>query len=99
MSGPRSVARAEPDGSTLLLTTIGTGAINFAVYGDKMPYRPEDLAAVGLLTRVPNVLMVPPSLGVKDLDGVARRAKQRGRSLTYGTAGIGSSPHVCMELF
>jgi tripartite-type tricarboxylate transporter receptor subunit TctC len=97
--GGEFVARAEPDGYTLLLTTIGTGAINFAVYGDKMPYKPEDLAAVGLLTRVPNVLMVPPSLGVTDLDGLARLAKQRGTSLTYGTAGIGSSPHVCMELF
>ena len=38
-------ARAEADGHTLLLTTIGTGAINFAVYGDKMPYKPADLAA------------------------------------------------------
>ena len=49
MSAREFVARAEADGYTLLLTTIGTGAINFAVYGDKMPYKPADLAAVGLL--------------------------------------------------
>ena len=54
--GGEFVARSEPDGHTLLLTTIGTGAINYAVYGARMPYRPEDLAAVGLMTRVANVL-------------------------------------------
>ena len=58
------VARAEPDGHTLLLTTIGTGAINFAVYGDKMPYKPPDLTAVGLLVKVPNVMMAARSEGL-----------------------------------
>ena len=93
------VAKAEPDGHTLLLTTIGTGAINFAVYGDRMPYRPADLAAVGLLIRVPNVIMVPPSLPVRDIAGLVALAKSRPGGVNYGTAGIGSSPHVCMELF
>ncbi|MDO9709573.1 tripartite tricarboxylate transporter substrate binding protein [Paracraurococcus lichenis] len=97
--GGEAVARAEPDGYTLLLTTIGTGAINFAVYGDKMPYRPGDLAAVGLLTRVPNVLMVPPSLPVQSVADLVALARQRQGGLNYGTAGIGSSPHICMELF
>ena len=60
--GAESVARAEPDGHTLLLTTIGTGAINFAVYGDKMPYKPSDLVAVGLLVKVPNVMMANSSV-------------------------------------
>ena len=97
--GAEFVARSEPDGYTLLLTTIGTGAINFAVYGDRMPYRPEDLAAVGLFMRVPNVLMVPPEVAVRDVAGLVALAKSRPGGLNYGTAGIGSSPHVCMELF
>jgi tripartite-type tricarboxylate transporter receptor subunit TctC len=97
--GGEYVARAEPDGHTLLLTTIGTGAINFAVYGARMPYRPADLAAVGLLIRVPNVLMVPPGLPVRTVAELVALAKQRPGGLNYGTAGIGSSPHICSELF
>jgi tripartite-type tricarboxylate transporter receptor subunit TctC len=97
--GAEFVAKAEPDGYTLLLTTIGTGAINFAVYGDRMPYRPADLAAVGLLIRVPNVLMVPPELAARSVAELVAMARARPGGVTYGTAGIGSSPHICMELF
>jgi tripartite-type tricarboxylate transporter receptor subunit TctC len=93
------VARSEPDGHTLLLTTIGTGAINFAVYGPRMPYRPEDLAAAGMLTRVPNVLMVTPELPVRTVAEFVALSKTRPGGLNYGTAGIGTSPHVCGELF
>ncbi|MBV1800258.1 tripartite tricarboxylate transporter substrate binding protein [Siccirubricoccus sp. G192] len=97
--GAGFVARSEPDGHTLLLTTIGTGAINFAVYGDRMPYKPEDLAAAGLLIRVPNVLMVANSLPARSVPELVALSKTRPGGLDYGTAGIGSSPHVCGELF
>jgi tripartite-type tricarboxylate transporter receptor subunit TctC len=97
--GAEFVARAEPDGYTLLLTTIGTGAINFAVYGDRMPYRPQDLAAVGLLMRVPNVLMVPPGSTARSIADLVALSKRQAGGLNYGTAGVGSSPHVCGELF
>jgi tripartite-type tricarboxylate transporter receptor subunit TctC len=97
--GAEFVARSEPDGHTLLLTTIGTGAINFAVYGARMPYKPQDLAAVGLLLRVPNVLMVSNNLPVHSVAELTALAKQRQGGLNYGTAGIGSSPHVCTELY
>ena len=97
--GAEFVAKAEPDGHTLLLTTIGTGAINFAVYGDKMPYRPQDLVAVGLFIRVPNVLMVRKDLPVSTIAELTALAKARNGGLNYGTAGIGSSPHVCTELY
>ena len=93
------VARSEPDGHTLLLTTIGTGAINFAVYGERMPYKPGDLAAVGLLVRVPNVLLVANALPVRTVAELVALSKQRPGGLNYGTAGIGTSPHVCGELF
>jgi tripartite-type tricarboxylate transporter receptor subunit TctC len=97
--GAEHVARAEPDGHTVLLTTIGTGAINFAVYAERMPYRPQDLAAVGLFTRVPNVLMAAPGLPARTVAELVALSKQRSGGLNYGTAGIGSSPHVCGELF
>jgi tripartite-type tricarboxylate transporter receptor subunit TctC len=83
----------------VLFTTIGTGAINFAVYGDRMPYKPQDLAAVGLLTRVPNVLMVAPAVPAKTVAELVALSKTRNGGINYGTAGIGSSPHVCGELF
>ena len=95
--GGEVVARAEPDGHTLLLTTIGTGAINFAVYGARMPYRPEDMTAVGLMTRVANVLMVANRTPIRTLADLVREAQARPGQLNYGTAGIASSPHVVGE--
>jgi tripartite-type tricarboxylate transporter receptor subunit TctC len=92
------VVRAEPDGQTLLFTSIGTGAINYAVYGARMPWRPEEMAAIGLVTRMPNVLMVANRLPVRSMAQFLDFARGRQGEITYGTAGIGSSPHVCMEL-
>lgn len=92
------VIRAEPDGQTLLFTSIGTGAINYAVYGARMPWRPEDMAAIGLVTRMPNVLMVANRLPVRNMAQFLDFARARQGEITYGTAGIGSSPHICMEL-
>ncbi|WP_424814624.1 Bug family tripartite tricarboxylate transporter substrate binding protein [Roseococcus sp. YIM B11640] len=93
-----SVVRAEPDGGTLLFTSIGTGAMNYGVYGARMPWRPEEMAAVGLVTRMPNVLMVANRMPVMNMAQFLDFARGRQGEITYGTAGIGSSPHVCMEL-
>ncbi|MBR0682590.1 tripartite tricarboxylate transporter substrate binding protein [Roseomonas eburnea] len=95
--GAEFVARSEPDGHTLLLTTIGTGAINFAVFRERMPYRPEDLAAVGLMTRVPNVLMAANNTTIRSLADLVREARARPGRINYGTAGIATSPHVVVE--
>ena len=94
--GGEFVVRADPDGHTLLFTTIGTGAMNHAVYGARMPWRPEEMASVGLVTRVPNVVMAPAGSLVRDFAGFLAAAKER--EVTYGSSGIGGSPHVCMEL-
>jgi len=59
--GAEHVARSDPDGYTLLLCTISTASINYALWGARMPVKPEDVAAVGLLIRVPNVVFVPAS--------------------------------------
>jgi len=95
--GAEFVARSEPDGHTLLLTTIGTGAINFAVFRDRMPYRPEDLQAVGLMTRVPNVLMAANRTTIRSVADLVREARARPGAINYGTAGIATSPHVVVE--
>ncbi len=92
------VAKSDPDGYTLLLTTIGTGAINHAVYGPRMPYKPEDLAAVGLFTRVPNLLLGATTLQARTVQELVAQSKRTPGGLNYGTAGVGSSPHVCGEL-
>ena len=91
------VARSDPDGHTLLLTTIGTGAINFAVFRERMPYRPEDLAAVGLMTRVANVMMAANKTSIRSIADLVREARAAPGRLNYGTAGIATSPHVVVE--
>jgi tripartite-type tricarboxylate transporter receptor subunit TctC len=95
--GAEFVARSEADGHTLLLTTIGTGAINFAVFRERMPYRPEDLAAVALMTRVPNVLMAANRTTIRAVPDLVREARARPGAINYGTAGIATSPHVVVE--
>ena len=95
--GAEFVARSEADGHTLLLTTIGTGAINFAVFRERMPYKPEDLQAVGLMTRVPNVLMAANNTSIRTVADLVREARARPGRINYGTAGIATSPHVVVE--
>jgi tripartite-type tricarboxylate transporter receptor subunit TctC len=95
--GAEFVSRSEADGHTLLLTTIGTGAINFAVFRERMPYRPEDLAAVALMTRVPNVLMAANRTAIRSVAELVREARARPGAINYGTAGIATSPHVVVE--
>lgn len=95
--GAEFVARSEADGHTLLLTTIGTGAINFAVFRERMPYKPEDLQAVGLMTRVPNVLMAANNTTIRTVADLVREARARPGRINYGTAGIATSPHVVVE--
>src|SRR4051812_26779889 len=62
--GADAVAKAT-DGHTLLMTTIGTAAINYGLYRNTMPYKPEDLAAVSDVAAVPNVIVASPQLPAK----------------------------------
>jgi tripartite-type tricarboxylate transporter receptor subunit TctC len=96
--GADTVAKSEPDGYTYLMTSIGTAAINYAAYGQRMPYRPQDLAAVGLVTRVANVLLAAKDVAVPDVAGMIAAAKRQPGKLNYGSSGTGGSPHACMEL-
>ena len=92
-------ARAEPDGYTLHTTNVGTGAINYTLFGARMPLKPDDLAELGLLMRVPNAIFVHPSLPVHSVAELIAYAKANPGKLSYGSAGSGGSPHMTVELF
>ncbi|MFN6955239.1 MAG: Bug family tripartite tricarboxylate transporter substrate binding protein [Acetobacteraceae bacterium] len=97
--GAEAVARAAPDGYTVLTTAVSPAAINYALFGARMPYRPEDLAAVGLYLRVPNVIMVHPAQPMRTIEDLVEAARARPGALNYGSAGSGGSPHMSMEMF
>ncbi len=97
--GTELAARAAPDGHTLIMGNVATHAVNVSLY-KKLPYDPvKDFAPITLAARVPEVLVVHPSLpatSVKEL--IALAAKKPG-ALTVGSAGHGSPPHLAAELF
>jgi tripartite-type tricarboxylate transporter receptor subunit TctC len=96
--GSDLVAKADPDGYTLLMCTISSGAINYSLYGPRMPYKPEDLAAVGLMLKVPNAIFVTNSLPVRTLRELVDYAKARPGQLNQGSSGVGTSLHLTGEL-
>ncbi|MBP0444672.1 tripartite tricarboxylate transporter substrate binding protein [Roseomonas sp. SSH11] len=95
--GADSVAKSDPDGYTFLMASIGTASINYAVYGPRMPYKPQDLAAVGLVIRVANVLLAAKDQPIRDAQEMIAAAKRQPGRLNYGSSGSGGSPHACME--
>lgn len=96
--GIEAAARAAPDGYTLLVSA-STIALNSVLY-QKVPYDPvRDFAPITLAATAPNILVVNPKLPIKTVDDLIAAAKAQPGKLTYGTPGIGTSPHLCMELF
>ena len=96
--GIEAAARAAPDGYTLLVSA-STIALNSVLY-KKVPYDPvRDFAPITLAATAPNILVVNPKLSLKTLADLIAAAKAQPGKLTYGTPGIGTSPHLCMELF
>ena len=96
--GAQTLARARPDGYTLLMGNIGPNAINYALY-KTLPYKPADFAPVTLVISVPNVLVVneaSPARSVADLLALARRDPGK---VSFGSSGSGQSPHLSAELF
>ncbi|MGG5818095.1 Bug family tripartite tricarboxylate transporter substrate binding protein [Falsiroseomonas sp. HW251] len=94
--GADLVAKADPDGHTLLMCTIGTASINQFLYA-RMPFRQEDLAAVALANLVANGVVVNPSLPVRTLEEFIAYAKANPGRINYGTPGNGTSGHMCGE--
>jgi tripartite-type tricarboxylate transporter receptor subunit TctC len=96
--GMLSVARAKPDGHTLLMASVGLAA-NPSLY-TRLNFDPiADLAPVTLLANSPTVLVVPPALPVASLGEFIAYAKQHPGELNYGSYGAGSGPHLATELF
>jgi tripartite-type tricarboxylate transporter receptor subunit TctC len=96
--GSAMVAKAEPDGHTLLLGTISTHGINSSVQKD-LPYDAvKDFAPVTIIGSTPNVLSVHPSLPVQTLGELVALAKAKPGSLNFGSTSPGGSPHMSGEL-
>ncbi len=99
MLGAGFVARANPDGYTLLLGSAGETSINALVYKAKMQYAPEkDLAPITAITRVPNVLVANPAFPAKNLAELVAYAKKNPGKVTYATSGLGNPQHLNGEL-
>jgi tripartite-type tricarboxylate transporter receptor subunit TctC len=95
--GAEQVAKAEPDGYTLLMATSTTLAINKTLY-KKLPYDPvKDFAPIALVAAVPFALIVNPSIPAKTLSDFVAYAKSK-PGLAYGSAGNGSPQHLGAEM-
>ena len=91
------VARAAPDGHTLILGHIGTLAVNPAMF-PKLPYDAiKDFAPVSLIAAVPNIVTVNPAVPAKTLKEFLDLARAKPGSINYGSAGNGSAGHLAME--
>jgi len=92
------VARAQPDGLNLLLSTASAHIVTPAL--TKVGYDGmRDFAFVAMIASVPNVLVVRPTLGVNSVTELIALAKQKPGTLNYGSVGNGSQPHLAAEMF
>jgi len=95
--GIEAAARSAPDGYTLLMRA-STIVLNTVLY-KKVPYDPiRDFAPITIAATAPNILIVNPNVPAKSVAELIALAKQKPGALSYGTPGIGTSPHLCMEL-
>lgn len=95
--GSEIVAKAPPDGHTILIVATGYG-LNPSLYA-KLPYDTiEDFARINLLAFSPNVLVVHPSLPVKSVKELIALAKSRPGDLNYASSGAGTGGHLSIEL-
>lgn len=97
--GSTVVARANPDGHTLLLGHIGTLAVNPAIY-PKLSYDPvKDFEPIAMIASVTNVMVVHPSQPFHDLKSLVAFARENPNKLRYCSAGRGSAGHIVMLAF
>lgn len=97
--GADKVAKAMADGYTLLMGHIGTLAVNPSLY-PKLPYDPvKDFSPVAWVARVPNVLVVHPSVPAKNVKELVTLAKAKPGQLNYGSGGNGSAANLATEYF
>ena len=96
--GSAQVARAAPDGYTLLMATTGTHTINPGLYKD-MPFDAvKDFAPITVIASVPNLLVVNPQVPAKNLEELVALAKSKPGKLNFASFGYGTSNHLSGEL-
>ncbi|MBS7778029.1 tripartite tricarboxylate transporter substrate binding protein [Acidovorax sp. CCYZU-2555] len=97
--GADLVAKAKPDGYTLLLGNIGTQAINPSLYA-KLPYDPDKaFAPVSLVAELPLVMMVNPAVAAQTPAEFIALAKAQAGKMSYSSSGAGGAPHLVAEMF
>jgi len=96
--GAEQVARAEPDGYTLLMVAV-TSAINQTLYSNMKFDLVKDFAPIALAAKVPNILVINPSVPVKSVKELVDYAKAHPGKLAFASSGSGTSIHMAGELF
>ena len=98
--GSALVAKAAPDGYTLLVADNGTHAIAPTLYGAKLPYDVfKDFTPITLAATFPTVIMIHPSVPAQNAQEFVALAKSQPGKLTYSSAGTGNGSHLTVELF
>jgi tripartite-type tricarboxylate transporter receptor subunit TctC len=98
--GTRAVAKAAPDGYTLLLGHTGTISINPSLYGANAGYDPrKDFAPIGMVASMPVALLAHPSFPAKSIKEFIALAKKDPGKLNVGTSALGTGGYMCAELF
>lgn len=98
MIGAEAVARAAPDGYTLMTGDNGTFVFNTALY-KKVPYAPlQDFAPIGLMARFPLIVVANPAIGFNTMRDLVETAKKSPGTLSYASVGAGSPHHLAMEM-
>ena len=97
--GAALAAKATPDGYTLFACGVASHGVSPAIYR-KLPYDAEkDFAPVAMIGSTPNVLVVNPAVPAKTVPEFVTWAKGSGGKTNYASSGVGTSPHMTMELF
>lgn len=96
--GTEYVARAKPDGYTLLITPPGPLVVNQSLY-EKLSYDPTSLVPITVLGMAPSVLAVSPTLKATNVQEVIKLAKEKPGTVTYATQGAGSTSHLTALVF
>ena len=97
--GTASVAKAGKDGTTILIGTVSTHAINPFLYKNLQHDTEKDFQPVSLIARLPNMLVVNPKIPAKTTAEVIDYLKKNPDKLSYGSSGAGTSTHLASELF